>query len=163
MARVREEPTKVLGGKVPWIYTCYVEPVGHLIAKDVSLPYQTLLDKGSISFKEGEEAKVSPYGSNWLNEKIYGLKKEAICYFTDGSEMCKQEFVGFSCVTAPGEIIHQYRTTKFASIFKGEALAVLKTLEIISESQGESFYLYSNSRSVHMWFNKRSLTKNTQY
>jgi hypothetical protein len=30
-------------------------------------------------------------------------------------------------------------TTKFASVFTGEAMAVLKTLEIISESQGESF------------------------
>jgi hypothetical protein len=45
------------------------ELVGHLIAKDVrplecSLPYQTLLVKGSASFKEGEEAKASPNGSN---------------------------------------------------------------------------------------------------
>jgi hypothetical protein len=53
--------------------------------------------------------------------------------------MCNQEFVGFSCVTASGEIRHQYRTKKFASIFTGEAMAVLKTLEIISESQGETF------------------------
>jgi hypothetical protein len=31
------------------------------------------------------------------------------------------------CVTAPGEIRHQYRTTKFASVFTGEAMAILKT------------------------------------
>jgi hypothetical protein len=37
-------------------------------------------------------------------------------------------FVGFLCVTAPGEIRHQYRTTKIASIYTGEAMAVLKTL-----------------------------------
>jgi hypothetical protein len=129
MARVQEDPTKLLTGKVTWIYTCYadIEPVDHLIAKDVrplewNLHYQTLLVKGSILFKEGEEAKVSPYGSNQLNEKIKDLENEAICYFTDGSKMCNQEFVG-SCVTAPGEIRHQYRTTKFA----GEAMAVLKT------------------------------------
>jgi hypothetical protein len=91
MARVQEDPTKVPRGKVPWIYTCYadIEPVDHLIAKDVrplecSLPYQTLLVKGSISFKEGEEAKASPYGSNRLNEKIKDLENEAICYFTGG-------------------------------------------------------------------------------
>jgi hypothetical protein len=37
MARVQEQSTKVLRGQVPWIYTCYadIEPVGHLIAKDV--------------------------------------------------------------------------------------------------------------------------------
>jgi hypothetical protein len=37
MARVWEDPTKLLRGKVPWIYSCYVdiEPVGHLIAKGV--------------------------------------------------------------------------------------------------------------------------------
>jgi hypothetical protein len=58
MARGREDPMKVLRGKVPWIYTYYadIEPVGHLIAKDVrslecSLPYQTLLINGSVSFK----------------------------------------------------------------------------------------------------------------
>jgi hypothetical protein len=55
--------------------------------------------------------------------------------------MCSQELVGFSCVTAPGEIRHQYQTTKFASTFTGEAMIVLKTLEIISESQGESIYI----------------------
>jgi hypothetical protein len=40
------------------------------------------LVKGSASFKEGEEAKASPNGSNWLNKKIKDLEKEAICYFT---------------------------------------------------------------------------------
>jgi hypothetical protein len=79
-----------------------------------------------------------------FNEKIKDLEQEAICYFTDCSKMCNQEFVGFSCVTASGEIRHQYWTTKFASVFTGEAMAVLKTLEIISESQGESFYICSD-------------------
>jgi hypothetical protein len=55
------------------------------------------------------------------------LEKEAICYFTDGSKMCYQESVGFSCVIASGEIRNQYWTTKFASISIGEAMAVLKT------------------------------------
>jgi hypothetical protein len=56
-------------------------------------------------FKEGEEAKASPYGNNQLNEKI------------KDSKICNQEFVGFSCVTESGEIRHQYQATKFASIF----------------------------------------------
>jgi hypothetical protein len=43
--------------------------------------------------------------------------------------MCNQEFVDFSCVTAPGEIRHQYQTKKFASIFTEETMmTVLKTL-----------------------------------
>jgi ribonuclease HI len=117
------------------------------------------LVKGSVSFKEGEEAKTSPYGSKVLNEKIKEIEQEAICYFTDGSEMCNQEFVGISCVTASGEIRHRYQTTKFASVYTGEAMAVLKTLEIISESQGESFYICSDSRSVFMCLNEKSLTK----
>jgi hypothetical protein len=50
------------------------------------------------------------------------------CYFTDGSKICNQEFVGFSCVTASGGIRHQYRTTTFASIFTGEAMGVWKIL-----------------------------------
>jgi hypothetical protein len=82
---------KLLRGKVPWIYNCYIdtEPVGHLIAKDVkplesSFPCQTLLVKGSISFKEGEKAKAFTAGSNRLNKNIEDLEKEAICYFTDG-------------------------------------------------------------------------------
>jgi hypothetical protein len=140
---------KLLRGKVPWIYTWYadIEPDGHLMAKDArllecSFPYQTLLVKGNISFKEGEEAKAIPDGSNRLNEKIRDLEKEGICYFTDGSKVCNQEFVGFSCVTASEEIRHQYQATKFTSVFTGEAMAVLKTLEIISESQGESFYIH---------------------
>jgi hypothetical protein len=108
---------------------CRHRTVWPLIAKDVrplecSLPYQTLLVKGSVSFKEGEEAKASPYGSKLLNRKIKDQGQEAICYFTDGSKMCNQEFVGFSCVTASGEIRHQYRTSKFASVFTGEAMAV---------------------------------------
>jgi hypothetical protein len=114
---------KLLRGKVPWLYSCYVdtELVGPLIAKDVkplecSFPYQTLLVKGSISFKEGEEPKAIPDGSNQLKEN---LEKGAICYFTDDSKMCNQEFVSFSCVKASGEIRHQYWTTKFASIFIG--------------------------------------------
>jgi hypothetical protein len=82
---------KLLRGKVPWIYTCYIdtELVGHLRATDVrllecSFPYQTLFIKGSILFKEGEEAKAIPDGSNRLNENIKDLEKEAVCYFTDG-------------------------------------------------------------------------------
>jgi hypothetical protein len=71
------------------------------------------LVKGSISFKEGEEAKAIPIGSNRLNKNIKDLEKEAICYFTDGSKMCNQEFVGFLCVTASGRIRQQYRTIKF--------------------------------------------------
>jgi hypothetical protein len=67
----------------------------HVRPLECSLPYQTLLVKGSVSFKEGEEAKASPYGGNRLNEKIKDLEKEAICYFTDGSQMWNQEFVGF--------------------------------------------------------------------
>jgi ribonuclease HI len=72
--------------------------------------------------------------------------------------MCNQEFVGFSYVTESGGIRHQYRTTKFASIFTGEAIADLKTLEIINESQGESFYICSDTRSVLMCLTERSLT-----
>jgi hypothetical protein len=135
MARVREDPIKLHRGKVPWIYTCYIdkEPVDHLTAQDIrplkcSFPYQILLDKGSISFKEGEEAMAIPNSSNLLNENIKDLEKDAICYFTDGSKMCNQEFVGFSCVTAPEEIRHQYQTTEFASLFTGETITVLKTL-----------------------------------
>jgi hypothetical protein len=71
MASFREDPKKALRGKVPWVYTCYtdMEPAGHLIANNVrppqySHPNQTLLVKGSVLFKEGEEAKASPYGAN---------------------------------------------------------------------------------------------------
>jgi hypothetical protein len=42
-------------------------------------------------------------------------------------------------------------------------MAILKTLEIISKSQGELFCVCSDSRSVLMGLNERSLTKNTQY
>jgi hypothetical protein len=77
MARVREDPMKVFRGRLPCIYTCYadIEQVGHLTAKDIrplecSLPYQTLLFKGRVSFKEDEEAKASPYSSNQLNKNI---------------------------------------------------------------------------------------------
>jgi hypothetical protein len=46
-----------------------------LIAKDVrppecSFPYLTLLVNGSFSFKEGEEAKAIPDGSNRFNENV---------------------------------------------------------------------------------------------
>jgi hypothetical protein len=46
-----------------------------LIAKDVrplecSFPYLTLLVNRSISFKEGEEAKAIPDGSNRFNDNI---------------------------------------------------------------------------------------------
>jgi hypothetical protein len=130
LARVQEDPIKLLRGKVPWIYTCCVdtELVGHLITKDARplecrFSYQTLLVKGTVSFKEGEEAKAIPNCSNRLNENIKDLQKEA-----DGSKMCNQEFVGFSCVTASGEIRHQCRTTKFASIFKGEAVAIFENV-----------------------------------
>jgi hypothetical protein len=112
MARVLEDPAKVLGGKLPWIYTCYpdVEPIGHLVAKDVTLsecsfPYQTLLVTGSVSLKEGEEAKTSPSGSSPLNENI-------------GDLLVAQKLVGLSCVTAPGEIGHPYRTTKLACLLE---------------------------------------------
>jgi hypothetical protein len=71
MARVREDATKLLRGMVPWFYDSYMdtEPVGHLIGKDVwplecSFPCQTVLLKGSVSFKESEDAKAIPDGSN---------------------------------------------------------------------------------------------------
>jgi hypothetical protein len=67
--------------------------------------------------------------------------------------MCNKEFVGFACVTASGEIRHQYRTTKFPSVFTGEATAVFKTLGTISESQGESCCTCSDSRSALMCLN----------
>jgi hypothetical protein len=71
MARVPEDPTILLTRKVPWIYICYadIELVDHLLAKGVrildgSFPYQTLLVKVSVSFKEVEEAKAIPDGHN---------------------------------------------------------------------------------------------------
>jgi hypothetical protein len=73
--------------------------------------------------------------------------------------MCIQEFVGYSCVAASGEIRHQHQTTKFVLVFTGEPMAVLKTLEIISESHRESFCICSSSRSVLICLNERSLTK----
>jgi hypothetical protein len=98
MARLQEGPMKVLRGMVP----CYadIEPVNHLVAKDAgplecSLPCQTLLVRGSVLFKEGEETKASPYYRNQFNKKkLRDLEKEGICYFTDGSKMCNQESVG---------------------------------------------------------------------
>jgi hypothetical protein len=76
MVRVREDPTKVLRGKVPTRLT-QTEPVGHLIAQDVRpvrplecrFPCHTLLVKGRVSFNEGEGATEIPDGSNRLNEK----------------------------------------------------------------------------------------------
>jgi hypothetical protein len=62
--------------------------------------------------------------------------------------MCDQEFVGFSCVTASGEIRHQYRTSKFAAIFTGEAMAVLEISEIISECLRESFCILLAQRPI---------------
>jgi hypothetical protein len=140
---------------------------GHLTAKDIrprkcSFPYQTLLVKESVSFKVAEEANAIPNGSNRLNENFKHIERKAIYYFTDGSNMCNHEFVGFSRVRASGEIRHQYQTTKFESIFTGEAMAILKNLEIISEFQGESFCVFSESTSVLMCLNERSL-KNIQY
>jgi hypothetical protein len=80
------------------------------------------LVKGSISFKECEEAKASPYGSNRLNEKIKDLKKEAVILLM--AQKCVTRNLWASRVTASGEVRHQYRTTKFASVFTGEAMAV---------------------------------------
>jgi ribonuclease HI len=57
------------------------------------------------------------------------------------------------------EIKHQHQTTKFALVFTGKELAVLKTLEITSESHSESFCIFSDSRSVLMCLNEKSLTK----
>jgi hypothetical protein len=98
------------------------------------------LVKGNVSLKEGEEAKGSPYGSNRQRRLSVIL------------------LMAQKCVTAPGEVRRQYRTRKFASAFTGEAMAVLKSLEIISESQGES-----DPRSVRMRLNEKSLTKSIQY
>jgi hypothetical protein len=42
------------------------------------LPYQTLLVKGSVSFKKGEEAKAIPDSSNRLNKKIRAKKESVI-------------------------------------------------------------------------------------
>jgi hypothetical protein len=36
------------------------------------------LVKGSVSFKECEEAKTSPHGSKLLNEKIKDIEQEAV-------------------------------------------------------------------------------------
>jgi hypothetical protein len=88
----------------------------------------SLLVKGGIFFKEDEEAKAIPDSSNQLNRSIKDLEKEAVCYFTDGSKMCFQEFVGLSCVAASGKVTHQHQATKFPLLFTGEAMAVLKTL-----------------------------------
>jgi hypothetical protein len=62
-------------------------------------------------------------------------------------------------VTASEKIRQQYPTTKFASIFTGEAMGVLKTLQITRESQGESFCVCSDSIRILMCINVRSLTK----
>jgi hypothetical protein len=75
MARVQEDPTKLLRGKVPWIYACYtnIEPVGHLIAKDVrplecSFPYQTLLVK--VSATETLEMLCEAFGEHSVSQTV---------------------------------------------------------------------------------------------
>lgn len=51
--------------------------------------------KEGTFFKEREEAKAIPDGSNRFNENVKYLEKEAVCYFTDASKMYIQEFVAF--------------------------------------------------------------------
>jgi hypothetical protein len=41
----------------------------------MQFPYQTMLVKESIFFKEGDEAKAIPTGSNRLNKNIKDLEK----------------------------------------------------------------------------------------
>jgi hypothetical protein len=140
------------------------ELVGHLRRKDIrplkcSFPYQTLLVKGSISFKGGEEAKAISNGSSQLNENIKDLEKEAVCYFTDGSKICNPDF---SCVTASEEIkilVSDYKVC--ISIYRRDN-GCFGNLGDNSESQGEASCICSESRSVYVCLTERSLSKNAQ-
>ena len=74
-------------------------------------------------------------------EEIHG---DSVHVYTDASK--NQNAVG--CAVVFKDEIHQARINSAATIFTGEAYAILQAIKIVSETRGTSFTIFSDSRSV---------------
>ncbi|XP_023703181.1 uncharacterized protein LOC111862205 [Cryptotermes secundus] len=155
LADTRMHPTRIHTGQEPLILTCYkeIEPLHHLIAHSdkpliYSYPYKTSFHQARVSFAEGLAASSSPQGKAMIDSLVKELEGSNRCFFTDGSKTEGCRFVGFASVTSTNSTANLYRTSKYASVFTAEAMAIISTLEMIKQSPNTHFSLFSDSKSV---------------
>jgi hypothetical protein len=69
-------PTKLLRGKVAWIYTCYtnIDPIGHLIAEDV----RPLECREVFPSRRPKKPRQFLMAATDFNENFKDLEKEAV-------------------------------------------------------------------------------------
>ncbi|CAD6239337.1 GSCOCG00012550001-RA-CDS, partial [Cotesia congregata] len=117
----------------PWCYAYSYESLWFVPDVD--------LDCG-ISIQESKNPN-SKFESLFRQELIRGN-----CWFTDGSKIPEQEFVGFASVNVSAGAIETCRTVKYASIFTAEAMAIYTTLEKFFQNNEHHFNIFSDSKSV---------------
>ncbi|XP_034938092.1 uncharacterized protein [Chelonus insularis] len=150
-----ERVTVVRRNKMPTIIECYqdIDKVGHLLeASKISLcfkyEYQALWFDPAVSFEEGYRIKESKDKNREFDKIFRDLLEEAEWFFTDGSKMEGKPFVGFAVVRGNDGTTFKWRTTTFASIYSAEALAIIETLMLISQSERTKFAIFADARSV---------------
>ncbi|CAG5071972.1 Protein of unknown function [Cotesia congregata] len=127
----------------PWCYAYSYESLWFVPDVD--------LDCG-ISIQESKNPN-SKFESLFRQELIRGN-----CWFTDGSKIPEQEFVGFASVNVSAGAIETCRTVKYASIFTAEAMAIYTTLEKFFQNNEHHFNIF---KGASPWFKNFTFCRKT--
>ncbi|XP_034935030.1 uncharacterized protein [Chelonus insularis] len=151
----RENPGRITKTAEPLIISCFKEvvPIGHLLFQSdkpscYSFPLESVLIRANVSFDEGLKIKNSSNKMKTFLELFKEVIEQAECWFTDGSKSKGELFVGLASYRPKDEIKGRFRTSKYASIFTAEAMAIWQVLVSIKESSSEYFAIFSDSMSV---------------
>ncbi|XP_043267665.1 uncharacterized protein [Venturia canescens] len=141
----------------PLMVKCFeeIEPFSHIVASFefphlCNTEFLITMYRPVISFKEGLIVQSSPSPqSEFLaifNEEVSREKIEM--FFTDGSKMGEEQFVGFATFRTNTSTLTKRRSDSKTSIFSAEAMAIVETLQIIQKLNIPKAYIFSDSSSV---------------
>ncbi|CAD6235942.1 GSCOCG00012438001-RA-CDS, partial [Cotesia congregata] len=153
--KLEDNPTKInRDGKILFVdYFRDHQKIQHLIRSSLTpscYDYQlsTTWYGPLISFAKGEKIKRLDVSDSFFKEIFQEVLKNSTCFFTDGSWSPNSVFGSFAIVGGSDNVELEFRTSKIASIFTLEGMAIMEALKLILKSSQRKFVIFSDSRSV---------------
>ncbi|XP_029178519.1 uncharacterized protein LOC114946237 [Nylanderia fulva] len=129
------------------------------------LDFKNQFELTNIDISSGEELKESN-DAEGLFTKIFQEKiSNKIAIFTDGSRSVigDKSYVGMANWCSNDQFTASFKLFDHASIFSAEAMAILKALKTINESELSSFIIFSDSMSVLKALSNRRKLRNQNH
>lgn len=121
------------------VYQCRINPL-------FETPYQALIFQPEVILDIGVE-KNSLVAQNQLNAIIPMKWPEWLTIYTDASKLSIDGHVGSAVWIPKYKIILNFKCSSFASVFTGEAIAILEALKFVQSHNINNVIIFSDSKS----------------